>query len=120
MKPILFIDDDVDIIETYTDLFDVYEISESIELHRGGEVISDNLLLNRKLIITDLSMPVQSGKEVLAQVKNVSAQTPVWVLSGNVDVNVEKEVLELGASRVLNKPLAVDKFIEELKRVLKD
>lgn len=120
MKPILFIDDDVDIIETYSELFDVYEISDQIELFRGGQVISDDLLKERKLIITDPSMPVQNGKEVLKQVKRVSEETPVWILSGNIDDSLEKEVLSMGAKRVLNKPLDVDQLIEDLTAILKE
>ena len=57
------------------------------------------------LIICDLRMPKMSGLEVIRQVAQRSAQTPVIVISGAGVMSDVVEALRLGAADYLIKPL---------------
>ena len=55
-------------------------------------------------ILLDLLMPDISGLEVLEKLKNEGLQTPVIVVSADIQETVKKQCMEAGAFGFVNKP----------------
>src|SRR5882724_8523367 len=69
------------------------------------------------LVITDLRMPMFSGRGVLA-LASVLPELPVIIITAFGGPDVEAQALRLGAFAVLEKPIAAAKLIEMVKRAL--
>lgn len=71
-------------------------------------------------VVLDILMPGGTGRAVLERLKGSSKtmQIPVIVLSSIADPKVVSEVLALGASEYLHKPVDVDVLDAALRRVL--
>jgi len=67
-----------------------------------------------QVVLLDLTMPEMDGYQVLAAVRAENLQTKIIVISGDVQVQAVRRVLELGALAFLKKPADPD----ELKKTL--
>lgn len=89
------------------------------------EVVSDAGSLLKKVfndswsvIISDLSMPGQSGLDALAQIRQHYPKLPVLILSIHPEEQYALRVLKAGASGYLNKSLAAEELVTAVNRVL--
>jgi len=65
-----------------------------------------------KLIITDVRMPGINGFELLKQIKNISPQTPIIVMTAYTDLDTTVQAFHEGAFEYLPKPFDIDKALE--------
>jgi CheY-like chemotaxis protein len=63
------------------------------------------------LLLTDLTMPVMSGTELITKINQHSPDFPVIVLTGLGDQETEKRLLELGVAAVVVKPVMEDELL---------
>ena len=68
------------------------------------------------LIISDLVMKQMHGLGILAKVKEISAETPVIIITGYVSVKSAIEALRLGAFDYLIKPCENEELLLRIKR----
>ncbi len=69
-------------------------------------------------ILTDLIMPDMRGMALLEALRKRGSEIPVVVLTADIQERVEAQCLELGAARVLHKPVKPDRLQETLVEVL--
>jgi DNA-binding NtrC family response regulator len=69
------------------------------------------------LVITDLRMPIFSGRGVLA-LANALPELPVIIITAFGGPDVEAQTLRLGAFAFLEKPVSAAQLIEVVKRAL--
>ncbi|TMP95087.1 MAG: response regulator, partial [Verrucomicrobia bacterium] len=69
------------------------------------------------VVITDLRMPMFSGRGVLA-LASALPELPVIILTAFGEPDVEAQALRLGAFAFLEKPVAAAQLIEVVKRAL--
>jgi two-component system phosphate regulon response regulator PhoB len=69
------------------------------------------------LVLLDISMPGGTGLDVLRKLKSNSktANVPVIIITGSTDQKLPDEVLKLGASQFLPKPIDPDVLMQAVK-----
>lgn len=117
-KHILIVDDELEIREILSTVVLGLHGFEPFTAANGEEALK--IVKNQKidLLITDLSMPVINGFELLRRLKNLNFQIPTVVLTGHSDHKVMKLLLSFGVNEFLNKPWDNDQLIWVLKKLL--
>ncbi len=69
-----------------------------------------------RLIITDVRMPGINGFELLKQIKNISPQTPIIVMTAYTDLDTTVQAFHEGAFEYLPKPFDIDDALELVAR----
>ena len=108
MRPILVVDDDEAIREVLRDIL-VAE-GHTVLCAPNGRVALELLRLvpQPRMIVLDLSMPIMTGRELLAKLHEDARfeSIPVMIISGEGDAR------DLGETQVLKKPLDVARLLE--------
>ena len=117
-KKLLIIDDDALVrrsIAVYLidSGFDVSEVGEANQLCESIEKYTPDL------VITDLRMPGADGLQVLKQIKQHQPDLPVIIISGAGSVSDVVQVLRLGASDYLVKPVVdIEVLVHAINKAL--
>jgi two-component system response regulator PilR (NtrC family) len=90
-----------------------YAVSQADSAERANELVERGEL---DLVISDISMPGQSGLEVLRRAKSANPKTPVIMITAYASTESAVEALKLGAYDYIIKPFDV----EELKNVVRN
>ena len=72
------------------------------------------------LLLTDLTMPGMSGIELIKAIRAQSDTLSVIVLTGLVDEGTEEELLELGVSAIVCKPVMEDELTSAVATTFKE
>lgn len=116
MATVLVVDDDTLIRDTLHEL-----LSSNHECHtadRAEQALSYLEVENYDVVITDVSMPGLSGREILMHVQNQHPTTPVIVISGKPDGSDGKSLIEMGAFAYLTKPFQLDDLEDAVARAI--
>lgn len=94
--------------------------AEFIEAENGKEALTLLKESPSDLLVTDLNMPTMDGETLLKWVKGNPRLTevPVMVVTSAGNPAKEKQLLELGAFCVLNKPVNPAVLREKLEQLL--
>ena len=86
---------------------------EIIEAGNGKEAVELFKKETPAITFLDLTMPVMDGFEALKQIKEYAPQSPVFVLTADIQEKSVEKCLALGANKVLHK-LPDKKIISEV------
>jgi len=89
------------------------------EASDGSEAIIKMKEVKADLLVTDLTMPNMNGIELMRRI-SVSPRlsgTPVLVVTSAGNEEQRKELLELGATRILSKPISPAVLVEAIQQV---
>ena len=117
-KSVLIVDDDPGMLRAMTKVL----ASEGMQVTGVSDpvVVVKKLADSKKrfdLVITDLRMPMFSGRGVLA-LASALPELPVIIITAFGGPDVEAQTLRLGAFAFLEKPIAAAQLIEVVKRAL--
>jgi DNA-binding NtrC family response regulator len=116
MADILVVDDDDVIRDTLCEL-----LSQDYSCHTADTAEAALAKLEAQpfdVVLTDISMPGLSGKELLNRVVQLYPGTPVIVISGLSDQEQAESLLSLGAFDYLIKPFRLEVVEESVKRAV--
>jgi two-component system invasion response regulator UvrY len=88
------------------------------EVPDAEELIKKVLTSKWDVVVSDLSMPGRSGLDALHQIKQISAELPVLILSIHPEEHYALRVLKAGASGYLSKDSAPAELVNAVKKVL--
>ncbi len=96
--------------------------AEIVEAEHGKEALAAAKAEPTDLLLTDLNMPVMDGETLLKWVKASPklCEMPVVIITSAGNPAKEQELLELGALKVLNKPVAPPMLMEALESFIDD
>ncbi len=72
---------------------------------------------NPAIVLTDIKMPVMDGIELLRQLKNISPDTEVVIITGHGDLDLAIEALKSEAADFITKPINNDVLEISLNRI---
>jgi response regulator RpfG family c-di-GMP phosphodiesterase len=110
-QTVLIVDDEKDILEEYSGLFEEYPVKV---ITNNNPVAAVNLLKNGNVtvLITDQRMPQMTGLELLEKAKEVSGDTIRMILTGFADRETMLDAINKGqVFRFLVKPCKPEEFV---------
>ncbi len=114
---ILVIDDEADIRESLETLLSLegYTVELAVD---GGDGLRRAESANYDMILLDLMMPDRSGMEVLRDIRERDAETPVFMITAYGSVEVAVTALKNGANDYFSKPWDNEKLLIEIDRMI--
>lgn len=101
---VLIVDDDRSIRAVLHTLFDCSSgFDLCVEACNGREAIAEAEQLSPDLAVLDLSMPEMNGLQLAQELKAISPELPIFMLTANYDVDIEKKALSCGVTAVFSK-----------------
>jgi CheY-like chemotaxis protein len=90
-------------------------LSHNVQLAMNGE---EALVILREqdidILFLDLTMPIIDGLGVLQAMKDEQIKLPVFVISADIQPEMQSRVLDLGAKAFIRKPIKLDTLNEHL------
>ena len=90
------------------------------EASDGNEAIQKMKEVAADLLVTDLTMPNMNGIELMRRITASPrlSRTPVLVVTSAANEEQRKELLELGATRILSKPISPPMLVEAINAIV--
>ena len=92
-----------------------YQVYEAADGTTAINLIND---LDLDLVLTDLKLPAQDGIAVLKQVREISPQTLVILMTAYASVDTAVEAMRLGAQDYFIKPLIFEEVRRKIRRLI--
>jgi len=102
-KTILIIDDDKQILELLKLFAEANECNAVVE----GSAEKGLAMIRKRefdMVLLDIMLPDGNGLSVLQNIKKISPQVPVLMITGGNDINIAEECLKSGAADYITKP----------------
>jgi two-component system chemotaxis response regulator CheY len=89
------------------------------EASDGSEAIVSMKEIQADLLVTDLTMPNMNGIELMRKISSSPrlSGTPVLVVTSAGNEEQRKELMELGVTQILSKPISPPVLIEAIQKV---
>lgn len=85
--------------------------------YSGREALNIMERKNFFLVILDLHLPDLYGSEVLREIKKISAEIPVIILTAHGTEKDRQECMKIGAFDFMQKPLVIEKLMAILAQI---
>lgn len=120
MHQILLVDDESYVIDDLEISFpwDEYRIERIHKAYSGMQALSILDEQTVDIVITDISMPVMNGLELIRQIKAAKPNLPCILLTGYAEFEYAKEATKHGVVEYLLKPLDVEKLAACLEKTV--
>lgn len=117
---ILVVDDEPDNLGVVQKLLQYLGATVTVA-DNGKEGLAAALESTPHLIITDLSMPVMSGWDLLREARTYDNlnDVPVIALTAHAMAGDKERVLQAGFANYISKPIKVEQFIPDIVRMLR-
>lgn len=80
--------------------------------------VQDILREQPDVVLLDVVMPGKSGLDILSQLRRMSNQTPILILTASSDPKTKLAALELGATDFLSKPVDPSELVLRVRNVI--
>ncbi len=116
----LVVDDDLELVELIRDVLEAdgrFEVRVANNGFDAGMMVKE---YHPDVVVLDVMLPDINGKEVCQRIRSDATLTDVKVvcISGMVEQDKIKELLDAGANDFVQKPFEVEKLIEHMCRQL--
>ena len=110
-RSILIVDDESEIAEFLAMGFEGYNFEATVA---NSVADAEAKIIERKfdIILSDIRMPQKDGVELLKWVRKRDKVYPIMLMMTGYSVYAEEEMIALGASAVITKPLSLESLIE--------
>ena len=116
---VLLVEDDSDSKKIMHDvLSDNFE--KVFTAQNGDEGLKKFKKYNPNMVITDVFMPISDGLDMTRNIKEISKDTPVIVLSAHSEKETLLKAIDVGVDKYLIKPIMADDLLNTLENVAKN
>src|SRR6188474_1754271 len=117
MNKILIIDDDMDMCLLLERFFTRHQFE--VKLTHSGKKGLEELERNRPdAILCDFRLGDTDGKELLIQIKQLTPEVPVIIITGYSEIKIAVEVMKHGAFDYVTKPLFPEEILITIKSAI--
>jgi two-component system response regulator AtoC len=116
-KKILIVDDDQTMRMALADSLETSGFDVCIA-ENGDEALKMFAKNNFEVVVTDMRMPKMGGMDVLKEIKKISPQTPVILITAYGTVKTAVEAMKEGAAEFIMKPFSLDDLEFAVRNVL--
>ncbi len=116
-KKILIIDDDLDMCLVLSK-FLLRNGYDTETANSGAKGIAKFKEDNFDIVICDFRLGDRDGKDILKEIKSISPETIVLIITGYSDIKIAVDVIKMGAFDYITKPLIPDEVLNVLKAAL--
>ena len=116
--PILFVDDEKDVLDTYKIALKVDGLNNFILESDSRKVESMLEEQTISVAVIDLFMPHIQGQQLLENIKETHPEIPVIVVTGSNEVNTAVNCMRAGAFDYMVKPVEHSRLTSSLRRAL--
>ena len=116
---VLVIEDQEDLAALYEQALakEGYEVSKAYTGEEGFAVFEDN---GADAVVLDMTLPEMHGVQTLQSIRNLNANVPVVVVTGETSGETRQQCERLGVQQYLSKPADYRDIINALRRALAD
>ena len=115
---VLLVEDDSDSKKIMHDvLSDNFE--KVFTAQNGDEGLKKFKKYNPNMVITDAFMPISDGLDMTRNIKEISKDTPVIVLSAHSEKETLLKAIDVGVDKYLIKPIMADDLLKTIENVAK-
>jgi DNA-binding NtrC family response regulator len=117
-KPILLIDDEVDVLQSYRTTLQFHKINNVVlcpESAKAMDLLSASAF---SAVVLDLTMPQVTGQEILGKVHQMNPGLPVIVATGSNQIETAVECMKAGAFDYITKPVEESRLVASLRHAL--
>ncbi len=114
-RKVLVVDDDEELVELLVDVFDKDGRFDTRVANNGFDAGMMVREFRPDLVVLDVMLPDINGKEVCQRVRQDDSLEAVKIIciSGMVEQDKVKDLMDSGADDFMNKPFAVDQLMEK-------
>ena len=94
-------------------------LKKVITAQNGEEGLKKFKKFNPNIVITDILMPIRDGLEMSKDIRAISPETPIVVLSAFNDKDKLMQAIEIGINKYLLKPIDMDELIYAIETLAK-
>lgn len=119
---ILFVDDEPRILDAFRRMLSGQNPDwETIFALSADEALEKTAETDFDAVVSDIAMPGKNGFDLLTMLRGSekTKDVPVIIVTGDAEHSLKRRALDLGASDLLNKPVATDDLIARLQSVLR-
>ncbi|ATI80006.1 response regulator transcription factor [Sphingobium yanoikuyae] len=118
-KPVvLVVDDDPDIRESLTDMFESVGM-RAVVYGTTAEMLADTLPDCPSCLVLDLRLPGSSGLELQSQLASQGIDIPIIFITGHADVPTTVRAMKAGALDFLSKPFREQELLDAVADALR-
>ena len=116
---VLYIEDDKDLLEATCDLLENFFASVTAAFD-GQDGLEKYKKQKFDLVITDINMPRMDGKRLAKEIRQINKEQPIIIISAYNESGRIVELIQLGISNFVMKPIEMDQFLYMLYTVCKN
>jgi DNA-binding response OmpR family regulator len=118
-RRVLVIEDQEDLAALYEQALakEGYEVSKAYTGEEGVALFEDN---GADAVVLDMTLPEMHGVQTLKTIRNLNANVPVVVVTGETSDETRRQCERLGVQQYLPKPAEYRDIMDALKRALSD
>lgn len=116
---VLVIEDQEDLAALYEQALgrEGYEVSKAYTGEEGFALFEDH---GADAVVLDMTLPEMHGVETLRSIRNLNANVPVVVVTGETSDETRRKCERLGVREYLSKPADYREIMDALRRALSD
>ena len=116
---ILLIEDDLDLIKGWQDLFEFLEY-EQHSYSRAMDALNDRAWIETcDVLLSDYYLPDINGVDLIRKVRQINPNLPAILLTGSRDHGIMEAAAKIERCEILHKPLNIEDIEKRIEGILK-
>ena len=116
---VLLVDDDPVLLQGLCDMLTYRLRPAVVVVHASSDDVAAKVRQGQyDVVVCDLKMPHQSGLEVIRQIKAVTPDQVVILITGCIEEIIDQQAYAHGANAILRKPLDRDEVVRVIRSLV--